>query len=336
MEQRKVRYGILGYGRFAERSIAPAILESPNSELIALQKQSLGEAQAKAEQLNIPYAFASVEELVHHPDVDAVFICSPNALHAEQTVCAAKAKKHVIVEKPMAVNTREARMMIDTCRENNVKLMVAHMVRFSPAIQWLRKLVRAGTMGTLQYIRAEYVYDARRSPRTWLYNRRLAGGGPWFDIGVHCVDTMRYILGEEVVSVKGHLVPTPTEERTESTAIVNLQFASGVLGSVMCSFETPFRRSIIELIGTESIVALSDFTMSDQEVDIVIVDGKNGLAEPPQYHHEFVPNLYEREITLFSDAILDNTEPPVPGEEGLKNQEILEAALQDCGITYEQ
>lgn len=332
MAQRKVRYGILGFGRFAERSIAPAILESPNSELIALQKRSIDEAQAKATQFQVPYAFSSVEELVHHPEVDAVFICSPNALHAEQTLSAAKAKKHVLVEKPMAMNAAEAQAMIDVCRANNVKLMVAHMVRFSPAIQWLKKLVKAGTLGNIQCIRAEYVYDARLSQRTWLYDRRLAGGGPWFDIGVHCIDTMRYIMDDEVVSVKGHLTPQPTDERTESTALVNLEFANGTLGSVMCSFAAPFRRSIIELVGTESIVSLSDFTLSDQEVDIVIVDGKNGVAEQPQHQREFVPNLYEREVTFFSDAILDDTESPVPGEEGLKNQRILDAIYQEKQI----
>lgn len=139
-------------------------------------------------------------------------------------------------------------------------------------------------------------------------------------------------MDNDIISVKGHLTPQPTEERTESTALVNLQFANGTLGSVTCSFAAPFYRSNIELIGTESIVSLSNYTLSEQEVDILIVDGKNGVAEQPQHQREFVPNLYEREVTFFSDAILDDTESPIPGEEGLKNQQILDAVYQENQI----
>lgn len=327
---KKVRYGILGFGGFAERAIAPAIKESPNSELIAIQKRSLDEARAKAQQFNIPYAFSSAEELVNHPEVDAVFIASPNGLHAEQTLLAAKAGKHVLVEKPMAINAAEARMMIEACKKYKVKLMVAHMVRFSPAIEWIKKLLKTGTLGAVQFVRTEYIYDARLSKRKWLYDRKLAGGGPWFDIGVHCLDTMRYVLEDEIVSVRSVLSPTPTETTTESIAFVALQFSKGMLGSIICSFGAPFRRSVFEIVGTEGTVALADFTLSDQNVEVVVTSGKNGVPEIPEITKIFVPNLYERECTFFSDAILDNTEPPIPGEEGLRNQEVLDAGMSSA------
>lgn len=325
--KQKVRYGILGFGGFAERAIVAAIKESPNSELVAIQKRSSDDARAKAKQFNVPYGFSSVEELVTHPEVDAVFIASPNALHAEQTILAARAGKHVLVEKPMALNVPEARAMVEACRLNNVKLMVGHMVRFSPAIEWIKKLVKTGTLGKLQFIRSEYIYDARLSKRTWLYDRKLAGGGPWFDIGVHCLDTMRYVLQDDVVSVRSQLFPQPTETRTEGTALIALRFSKGIVGSIMCSFEAPFRRSLFEIIGTEGTVTLTDFTLSDQNVEVVVTGGKNGLPEIPEITKIFVPNLYEREFTFFSDAIIDNSESPVPGEEGLKNQEVLDAGF---------
>jgi predicted dehydrogenase len=328
VQTKKVRYGIIGFGGFAERVIATAILESPNSQLVALQKRSAAEAKAKAEKFNIPLVFSSAEELVRHSDVDAVFIASPNALHAEQTILAARAGKHVLVEKPMAMNSAEAQAMIDACKDNNVKLMVGHMVRFSPAIQWLKKLVKAETLGEIQYVRTEYVYNARFSKRKWLYDRKLAGGGPWFDIGVHCLDTMRYVLEDDVVSVRSHMHPTPTEERTEGTFIGALQFSKGTIGSITCSFEVSFGRSIFEIVGTEGTAALTDFTLSDRDVKIVITGGKNGAPEPPDVERIFVPNLYEREFTLFSDAILDNIESPIPGEEGLKNQLVLDEGIK--------
>ncbi len=105
---KKVRYGIIGFGAFAERTIAPAILKSPNSELVAIQKRSLAAAKEKAQVLNVPYAFDSAETLAKSPDVDAVFIVSANSLHGPETLTAARNGKHVLVEKPMAMNTAEA------------------------------------------------------------------------------------------------------------------------------------------------------------------------------------------------------------------------------------
>ncbi len=327
---KKVRYGIIGFGSFAERAIAPAILESPNSELVAIQKRNSDEVKVKAEQYKIPFAFVREEELIQCSDIDAVFISSPNSLHAQQTIMAAQAGKHVLVEKPMALNSTEAQAMTDACRKNNVKLMVGHMVRFSPAIEWLKKLVKAGTLGTIQYVRTEYIYDSRLSKRRWLFDRALAGSGPLFDIGVHCLDTMRFVLDDEVESVCSQLHPLPTSDRTEDTAFVNIKYSKGIIGSIYCSFNAPYRRSVFEIYGTEGIVSLSDFTLSERNVEITYIGGKQGLPEQFPVHKVFVPNLYEREITFFSDAIIDNTESPIPGEEGLKNQKILDAALSFC------
>ncbi|HTO93971.1 MAG TPA: Gfo/Idh/MocA family oxidoreductase, partial [Bacteroidota bacterium] len=135
MAQRTIRYGIIGFGRFAERTIAPAIRRARNSEVIALQKRSPEAARKKADECSIPLAFATAAELVAHPDVDAVFIASANSTHCPETLTAAAAGKHVIVEKPMALDAREARVMIDACREGGVRLMVGHMVRLSPVIR---------------------------------------------------------------------------------------------------------------------------------------------------------------------------------------------------------
>ncbi len=228
---KKIRYGIAGFGRFAERVIAPAIRVSPNSELVALQKRSLSEALAKAAEHGIPLAFASVADMVVHPDVDAVFLVSANSCHHPETLQAARAGKHVLVEKPMAMNVREAEEMIAVCARHNVKLSVGHMLRFSPLIRRMREVVGSGGLGTVHSVRADFIYDGRLSHRGWLYDRSVAGGGPVFDIGVHCLDTLRFILGDEVASVKSELDPWPTEQRTESTAHMLLRFHGGAIGT---------------------------------------------------------------------------------------------------------
>ncbi len=327
----RIRFGILGLGLFAERAIAPAIQQSRNSELVAVQKRSPEAAQDAARRLGVPQAFSSPEALVACRDVDAVFIGSANVAHAPETLIAAGAGKHVLVEKPMAMNVAEAETMIRACRDTGVKLMVGHMVRLSPVVTRMKELIRSGRIGPVRMVRSEFVYDARLSKRGWLFDRKAAGGGPLFDIAVHCLDTIRFLLDDEVTSVRAHLEPTPTATRTESTAQLSLRFSGGVLATIVTSYEAPYRRSFLEVIGTEGTLSAEDFTRSGISTELEIVTGINGERGDRTREPVVVHNLYEEEITRFSAAILDGTPLPVPGEEGLANQRVLEEALRTGG-----
>jgi 1,5-anhydro-D-fructose reductase (1,5-anhydro-D-mannitol-forming) len=324
----KVNYGIIGFGAFAERTIAPAIQASPNSELVAIQKRSLQKAQEKARTFNIPLAFDSAEKLAGHPDVDAVFVVSAVVQHAHDTITAAQAGKHVLVEKPMAMNVTETKNMIAACHQANVKLMVGQMVRFSPLIIWMKELIRTGIIGKVAFVKTEYLYDARLSKRQWLQDKKTAGGGPTFDIGVHCLDTIRFLLDDDVVSVKSQLSPSPTETSTEKTSIIAMKFSQGTPASIYCSFVSPIRRSFIEVIGQDKILSAENFTMSNLTIPLKVVIGKNGLQSEISAETIIVPNLYEKEVTAFSESILNNTPSPIPGEEGLKNQRVLDEVIK--------
>jgi predicted dehydrogenase len=324
----KIRYGIIGYGRFAERSIALAIQASRNSELVALQKRSLDAAQEKAQALNIPLAFDSVEKLVNHPEVDAVYIVSANSQHAPETITAASAGKHVLVEKPMAMNTAEAKGMIKACNKNQVKLMVGQMVQLSPLIVRIKDLIQSGLIGKVTFIKSEFIYNGHLSHRPWLLDQQIAGGGPIFDIGVHCLDTTRFILDDEVVSVKSQLDPLPTTESTESTAQLALKFSRGTTASIYCSYDVPIRRTFIEIIGEKGILYAENFTWGSHTIPLKIIIGKNDNVDETREEIIVVPDLYEKEISLFSDCILNNTESPISGEEGLKNQLVLDEAMK--------
>jgi 1,5-anhydro-D-fructose reductase (1,5-anhydro-D-mannitol-forming) len=325
---KKIRYGIIGFGAFAERTIAPAIQASPNSELVAIQKRSLDKARDKARAFHIPLAFDSAETLAHHPDVDAVFIVSAVVQHVQDVLAAAHAGKHVIVEKPMAMNAAEAQQMISACQQSHMKLMVAQMVRFSPLIVRMKELINSGVVGKVAFVRAEYMYDARFSQRRWLQERNVAGGGSTFDIGVHCLDTIRFLLNDEIVSVKTQLSPTPTERETENISLMALKFSQGVPASIYCSFLSPIRRAFLEIVGQEGILSAENFPMSDLSVSLKIVLGHNNLVTETREEIISVPNLYEKEVTAFSESILNNTGPPIPGEEGLKNQIVLDEAMK--------
>jgi len=322
----KIRYGIVGFGSFADRAIAPAVRASHNSELVAIQKRSLSAARQKAAEQNIPLAFDSVEDLVRHPEVDAVFIVSANSRHCPETIAAAKAGKHILVEKPIALTVAETKRMIEACRKNNVKLMVGHMIRLSPLALRMREIVRSGSLGSVTFVKSEFVYDGRSSHRKWLTDTRIAGGGPLFDIGVHCLDTLRFVVDAKVVSIASCLEPKPTKSKTESTAILALQLSKGILASIYCSYATAIRRSFIEVIGTDGSLSATDFTLGDRTIPLTVTTGGQTRIEQIE-----VPNLYVEEVSLFSSCLLENKPPSIPGEVGLENQRILDMAFRGSG-----
>ena len=324
----KIRYGIIGFGAFAERLILPAIRASANSDIVAIQKRSLEAARAKAREHNIPHAFATADELVKHSDVDAVFIVSVTSTHCPETLIAARAGKHVLVEKPMAMNVAEAEEMIRVCNERNVKLMVGHMVRLSPAVLRMKEIIKSGAIGRITFMKTEFVYDGRISHRTWLVSPTIAGGGPIFDIGVHCLDTMRFLVDDEVVSAKSELSPQPTPTHSEATATVSLRFSRGTVGSIYCSYESAIRRSYIEIVGTEGAISAYEYTRSGIPIEVRVVRGEKDRIVEDRIEPFDLPDLYEREVTLFSECILNNTPSPIPGEVGLANQRVIDEAVR--------
>ncbi|HXX62549.1 MAG TPA: Gfo/Idh/MocA family oxidoreductase [Bacteroidota bacterium] len=327
MAERTIRYGIIGFGRFAEKSIAPAIRRSKSSELVALQKRSAQAARQKADEHSVPLAFATVEELVHYSDIDAVFITSANSAHCGEAIAAARAGKHVIVEKPMALSSAECEQMIDACSRSGVKLMVGTMVRLSPLIRRMKELIGAGRIGEVKAARAEFIYDARLSSRTWLIDRAVAGGGPVFDIGVHCIDTLRFVLDDEPAVLGAALSPRPTETSTEESASISMLFSRGVVASVLCSYTAPIRRSILEIIGTEAVLHAQDFTRGNQVGKLTISRGKSDKVASVTVEEIAVGDLYVEEISMFTHWILGGPPPEIDGENGLKNQRILDRVI---------
>ncbi len=278
--------------------------------------------------LSIPLAFDSAEKLVSHPEIDAVFIVSANALHCPETLAAAAAGKHVLVEKPMGLSAAECRTMIDACRRNGVKLMVGHMVRFSPLVRRMKEIIHSGALGPVVLAKSEFIYDSRLSHRSWLFDTKLAGGGPVFDVGVHCLDTMRFLLDDEVVSTKSQTDFRQPENRTESTASLSLKFSKGTIGSITCTYASPIRRTTIEIIGTNGILHAEDFTLGERTLDLIQISGNEDKPVNSGVERIEIPNLYVTEIVHFSECILSQKDSLIPGEEGLRNQEVLDAALR--------
>lgn len=323
-----VRYGIIGFGAFAERAILPAIRSSSGSVVTAIQKRSLAEAEAKGREHGVPLAFDSAEALCASPEVDAVFIVSSNARHHPETLIAARHGKHVMTEKPMALSAAQGREMVDACRRAGVKFMVGHMLRFSPLVRRMKELVSAGTLGEIAAVRAEFIYDAGISHRRWLWDAAEAGGGPLFDVGIHCLDTVRFVLGDpEAAEVAGMTRSDGDASRVERSSLMNVRFRNSTLCSIHSSFEAPYRRTFIEFIGSKGTMSAYNFTPSRVATVLERTKGSEGLPTETVRETIEVPDLYEAEVSHFTRCILTGEEPAVRGEESVRNQEILDAAL---------
>lgn len=328
---KKVRYGIIGFGAFAERAIMPAIRAASNAELTAIQKRSPDAARQKAHEHGVPFSFGSVEALVSSPEVDAVFIVSSNARHHDETLLAAAAGKHVLVEKPMAVSVTQAASMADAAGRAGVKLMVGHMLRFSPLVLRMKEIVASGSIGRVTFAQSHFIYDVRMSQRVWVLDQQEAGAGPLFDIGIHCLDTMRFVLGDDHVTDVRSMMHTGRPDSTvETTSVLSLQFSKGTLGTIYSSYETPYRQAFIEFLGTEGSISAFNFTPSKVETVLEIKRGEKGQLSNVTTERFTVPDLYTIEVERFSDCILTGSEPPVPLAEALHNQEILERAAEEA------
>ncbi|NOY77166.1 MAG: Gfo/Idh/MocA family oxidoreductase [Calditrichaeota bacterium] len=316
-----VKMGILGFGHFAEQTILPAIRRTKTLNLVAIQKRSLDAAREKAEKYEIPFAYSSEEELLKNPEVEAVFIVSSNNQHLPQTRLAARFGKHVLCEKPMAMTVAEAEEMIAVCKNAGVKLMIAHMLRYSQSVQEAKRLLEDGTLGTVRFARSDFSIDVTRSPRTWIADPAVAGGGPVMDIGVHALDTIRFILGGEVEDVQAFLEPPFSNEQIEMDAQIGMRFSNSRFVSIQTSFRL-FYETLIELQGTKGTLQLRNysFNLGTATLSLIYPDlsEKRWLVENGDF--------YRAELEAFARAVLNDEEPEIPGEEGLKNQQILDKA----------
>jgi predicted dehydrogenase len=331
-----VGYGLAGFGRFCRNRLIPAFRQITQSRLVALYKRDADQARAAAQEYGIPPGYGDLRALLNDPQVEAVYVTSANSDHEWQAVAAAQAGKHVLVEKPLAVNADACRNIIAACEQAGVKLMVAHTLRFSPAVLQVKRWIAEERLGRIRAGRTLFTCDGTKSPRNWLYDKDVAGGGALMDIGVHCIDTLRFLLGE-VAEFSGIL--EPLDDPVERSAMVDLRFVSGALGGVFCSFETPYR-SRLEILGERGWAWVDSFTLpwakvtlhleSEAEVRHSCLTGTGLKTDKNVYPPSSVTiqvdtnNPYGALLDSFSRSIRGFEPVAIPGDEGLKNQLIID------------
>lgn len=319
-----IRFGIVGFGLHAVKRLMPGFALSKNCTVTALSRRDLRQAQASAREYKIPLAFDSAAELCRSPQVDAVLVTTPNSCHLEDVLTAIEAGKAVLCEKPLAMNAAEAREMVEAARRRNVKFGVAHVFRFNESVRKLREQVAGGSIGRPIFGRSEFSFLADPShPRTWLYDASVAGAGPIFDIGVHCIDTLRFVLQDEVVRVSATGSSDKRSGDVESVATLTLEFSRGTLGTVLVSYRAEYRTPL-EIVGDAGVLSANDVLNVEHPIEIELRRGQEVVQRDTASNHL----AYALQVDAFADWVEGKAEFPAPGEEGWRNQEILDAALR--------
>ena len=232
---RKIGYAIIGLGRIADHFMR-GIQDTPNSKVVALVSGHPDKASKIAEQYGVPkssiYNYENMDTFRDNHAIDAVYVALPNSMHAEYTIRSAKAGKHVLCEKPMAVNPKEGEAMIAACNAAKVKLMIAYRCHYNTTHIAAIKLIRDGALGQLQQIQSAFGFSC--GPLEWRLQKPMAGGGPLMDVGIYCLNATRYLTGEEPAEFSAYTYSDPNDPRFK-TVEENLgwvsKFPSGVVAT---------------------------------------------------------------------------------------------------------
>ncbi|MBI4507729.1 MAG: Gfo/Idh/MocA family oxidoreductase [Chloroflexi bacterium] len=235
MAGEQLGWGIVGLGRIADEAIAPAIVTASNGRLVACCSRDRQRAEAFARRHGAARAYDDYARLLADRDVGAVFVATPNALHPEQTIAAARAGKHVLCEKPLALTVSDADAMIEACRGAGVMLGIGLHMRFEPIYQELRALVQRGVLGHLIEVtlqRGTPVGHVPPDPTYWRRQRALAGLGTLYDVGPHAFDLVRWIVGAELRRVATFVQPAWPTGLVDDASVTTLELDNGAIATV--------------------------------------------------------------------------------------------------------
>jgi 1,5-anhydro-D-fructose reductase (1,5-anhydro-D-mannitol-forming) len=317
-----VRFGIAGFGLHAVKRLMPGFADAKNCRVTALSRREPERALESAREFGIEHAFTSTTELCACPEVDAVFIATPDAMHLDDVLDAVRHGKPALVEKPMAMNADESRQMVEAARSAGVLLGVAHVMRFEESVRWFRDRVASGAIGKPVLARAAFVAPLLVSARTWINDPNLATGGPLADIGVHCFDTLRYVLGDEVQSVMAQAT-YDSHWVVEASGTTLFQFASGTLATMSVSARAPYQ-TMLEVIGEDGILSAVNALNVDHPVTVELRRGFD-VVEKREVSNA---NAYTAQVEAFADAVASGKPFDIPAEDGLQNQLILDAIFR--------
>lgn len=330
MAEKKLGWALVGLGKFATQQLMPAFPNCKKSQLVALVSGSLEKAQRLASENNVDpkniYNYQNFDRIKDNPAVDVIYIVLPNSLHAEYTVRAARAGKHVMSEKPMATSVADCQKMIEACRKANKKLMIAYRAQYEPFNLKSIELIKSGKIGKLRFITSDHgrLLKPEQPEDTWRADKELAGGGSLMDIGIYSLQAARYLTGEEPVEITAMQYSDPTDPRfkeMEETIAFSLRFPSGVLANCSASYGYDGVKRF-QAFGSKGSLILDPATeYYEHNLKLKLEDGQHEVKVREG-------DQFAAEIDHLSECIMADKTPKTPGEEGLRDVKYMMAIYE--------
>lgn len=337
----KVRWGVIGAGGIADRRTIPGLLLANNAELIAVMEVNMELAEKIRAKHNAKRAYDNIDSLLADNEIDAVYIATPVIYHKEQAIKAAKAKKHILIEKPVALTIKEGEEVLQVCKEEGIKIAVGLMMRFHSYHQKMKEIVYSGKLGKVVSCRAQLTCWYPDMPGSWRQTKATSGGGALMDMGVHCIDLLQYITGAKVIKVAGLINTKTFNYEVEDSSSILLELDNQSFGYVDANFNIPdaAAKCRLEIYGTKGSL-LAEGTISQVEggrLDVVL--SEDSLAYNAQQDRCDVSaldvqvdfgNMYTKEIESFCNSILNDSAIEVIAEDALRVQKVVESAYESA------
>jgi predicted dehydrogenase len=319
-QERPLGWAIVALGGLSWGQILPGFKECKRSKLVAVVTGTPEKGTRAKERYGVPYVYnyQNYDKIKDNPEIDCVYIVLPNGMHAEYTIRAANAGKHVLCEKPMANTPEECEQMIAACKKNRVKLMVAYRCQLEPHNVETIRLAQSGALGKLKYFTSDHGFNIG-DPTQWRLNKKLGGGGSLMDIGIYSLNAARYITGEEPIAVSAQEFSTPNDPRfkeVEENINFLLRFPSGVLATCSSSYGYAGQNHL-RIVGSEGWVDLEPATSYGGITMRSLLQGQFRERKIPDGNH------FARQMDHFSECVQKDKAPKMPGEEGLKDMKII-------------
>lgn len=323
-----IGWGITGIGNHANRFMGPAISKAANTKFVTACSRSMERAKEFASKHGVERAYDSFEKMLEDPEVDVIYIATPNNLHAQHTIQAAEAHKHVFCEKPMALTEVDCEHMIEACNKNKVKLGVDFQNRYHPAHVEACSLVRDGKIGKIYAAKAQYCHGRIHGHwQGWRNDPDITGSGALVGTGIHPIDLLRFLLDSEIEEVQAQCVTQTPYHDVDEMVYATLKFQNGVYGVVISGLLAPRSENDLVLYGSEAKITCKgtvgmplqgELLMEGDAIDLKMTFPTN---DP-------VPGNYIRIVEAFNRYIEGNTEFDSSGYNGLQMVRITNAILE--------
>ncbi|MFC1893717.1 Gfo/Idh/MocA family protein [Chloroflexota bacterium] len=333
-----IGWGIIGIGRYADNIIAPAISRATNTKFVAVCSRSMQRAQDFASKYAVEHAYDSLEKMLEDPELDVLYVVTPHSLHAQQTIQAAEAGKHVLCEKPMALTVADAELMIQACNRNKVKLGVCFNGRYHPAHMEAHRYIPSGIVGDISVATARY-FRPLFSWQGWRGDPDIGGGGAIMAQALHCIDILRYLLDSEVTEVRSLTDIEPPHRPVDDMVYAILKFDNGARGVVIAGIVVPRSENGVVLYGRKAkIICDETIGSTDDSLGELLVDGDslNVRMTFPTDEPKLIRNI--RAVEAFNTWVEGNSEKYLSDDyNGLQmvriTNAIMESSCQGRAIT---